>query len=183
MCSDRWARRKVLDDVYIEQENVLDKLQYFIEQREMEAAGQVPQRAGHHASSSSTLVPLQMILEAVSEMSHERRCGILKMLHPEEAASALSLMSATDAQQALEDIRTCHGKDRDLEHARREAEMELDLAMFAAESVLKAGEPLSAPVVAAPDEIPVSPEGASPGEKPAETERVDLIEVRDSLRE
>ena len=130
---------------------------------------------------------MQMILEAVSEMSHERRCGILKMLHPEEAASALSLMSATDAQQALEDIRTHHAKDRDLERAWREAEMELDLAMFAAESVLKAGEPLSAPVVAGPDEIPVSPEGGggggAPEEKPAETERVELIEVSDSRRE
>jgi len=40
-CADHWACLEVLDDVYIEQENVLDKLQYFIEQREMEAAGQV----------------------------------------------------------------------------------------------------------------------------------------------
>jgi hypothetical protein len=114
-----------------------------------------------------------MILEAVSEMSHERRCGILKMLHPQEAASALSMMSPNDAQQALEDIRTHHGIDQKMDAARRDAERELDLAVYTAESALKAGEELSAGGQHVGGGTATTGDAADD----AETQRVSFIEV------
>lgn len=78
----------------------------------------------------------QMILDAVNNMTPEKRVGILQLLCPEDSAAAMGRLAPHEALRVLQDMKARDEEDRTLDQEVIAAEKQLDMEMFKAEHAL-----------------------------------------------